>query len=837
MKTKLLFCLLLSAIFSKAQYVTIPDSNFRNALKSYDPSIFIGDKVVSQLAENISSVYVDDSRIESLEGIQYFKNLTSLSCEGNLLTVLPELPSRLTSLYCGRNQLTALPELPSSLTLLYCFDNALTSLPQLPLNLIQLNCYYNYLTGFYPFLGLPSLPNSLQEFTCYGNKLTSLPDLPSSLLYLSCGGNQLTTLPELPSSLTSLDCASNYLYILPELPSGLTYLECSSNQLSILPVLPNGLKRLYCSSNKLSVLPVLPNGLSALICTANQLTSLDVLPTSLTHLGCGNNKIISLPSLPSGLTSLWCNHNLLTSLPVLPFGLGDLVCSNNQLTSLPVLPSKLTKLSCDINSSLTCLPFLPSTLRFLYVDNTKITCIPNKPSSLSTTLSLCSPTTNKNNCEAFPIISGLVFNDINKNGIKETNEFPKKGIKITLQPSGQFTFTNNAGYYEIAVDTLQTYTISAEVPAYFSVASQMATTTFTREKITRDFALKATKNFKDLSATLTPLTSFVRPGFSFPLLFEVENRGTTTEYGTAYVDFPSDYILDSTSINSVNGNFNFTDLHSGESIKMMVYGRLATTATLGDTLKIRGIVNIYDYGSDSLYSNNISEVKMLIRGSFDPNDKQGPETVTPKQVQNGEFIEYTIRFQNTGTDTAFTVVVADTLTSNLLPETLEMISTSHNCKTTVKGNQVYFEFLNILLPDSNTNEARSHGYVRFKVKPKNTLKLGQSILNTASIYFDYNKPVVTNTVNTKIDEPLLTGIQTVSISNNGLAYPNPVENGRLFVSNARGLKYKLINTQGQLMMNGTIDETGLDVSKLNSGMYMLEIKANENSKVEKIVIR
>ena len=758
MKRFLIYLLLAFVSASQAQtLVEIPDSNFRNVLKLYYPNIFEGDKLNSILAETISFISVDDKVIKSLEGIQYFKNITSLSCSGNQLTVLPELPSRLTGLYCGRNQLTtlpelprsltslyceinnltALPELPSSLTLLYCYDNTLTTLPQLPDNLIELNCYYNYITGFTASQGIPILPNSLVNLTCYGNKLTALPDLPSSLVNLSCGGNQLYTLPELPNSLTSLDCESNDLYNLPELPSSLTSLNCAWNDLTALPALPNGLIELDANSN----------------------------------------------------------------------------------------------------FNLSCLPLLSGILTNLNITNTQITCLPNRPNGLFSNLPICTPTNNKSFCEAYSTISGLVFNDNNKNGIKDAGEFPRKKAKVYVHPSGQYTFTNNDGYYEIAVDSLKTYTISVEVPKYFMSISQTATLTFMGEHNTKDFALKAKKDIKDLSAILTPLASFARPGFSLPFVFEVENRGTTTENGTAYVDFPTDYILDSTSINSVNGNFNFTNLHPGEVIKMMVYGRLATTATLGDTLKLKGIVNIYDYGTDSVYSNNISEVKMLIRGSFDPNDKQGPKTVTPKQVQNGEFIEYTIRFQNTGTDTAFTVVIADTLTSNLLPETLEMMSTSHNCKSTVNGNQVYFEFLNILLPDSNMNEVKSHGYVRFKVKPKNSLKLGQSILNTASIYFDYNKPVVTNTVNTKVDEPLLTGIQTVSISSKGLAYPNPVENGRLFVSNARGLKYKMNNAQGQLMMNGTVDETGLDVSQLNPGMYVLEIGMNENMKAEKIVIR
>jgi uncharacterized repeat protein (TIGR01451 family) len=772
MKRFLIYLLLVCASASQAQtLVDIPDSNFRKALKDDYSDLMVGDKLNVALAEQVYVLNVESKLINSLVGIQFFKNLTTINCRLNQLTSLPELPSTVEVLECSNNELTSLPKLSNSLNSLSCSDNLITSLPE--------------------------LPNSLTYLSCSFNLLPILPKLPITLKFLIIGNNQLTSLQELPSGLQDLSCNNNLLTNLPEIPGDLTTLDCSNNKLTTLPELP---KKLY-----------------SLSCYANLLTR--------------------LPELSSSLQILTCNHNLLTSLPELPSGLFVLDCNNNKLKILPELPNSLGSLNCNDNPNLFCLPLLPNSLITLYYGS-NITCVPNKPFSLIWDVpSICNPTNNKNNCEAYSIISGIVYNDNNNNGIKEPDESPRKGVKVTLQPSGQSTFTNYAGYYEITVDSLKTYTISVEVPSFFFSSTQYATITFIGEQITKDFSLQKNKNVKDLSATLTPLLGFARPGFSLPLVFEVENRGNNTENGTAYVELPNDYILDYTSISSTNGLFNFTNINPGEVIKMMVYGHVATTATLGDTLKFKGIVNIYDYMTDSVYSNNISELKLIIRGSFDPNDKQGPGYVTPKQVQNGDFIEYTIRFQNTGTDTAFTVVIADTLTSNLLPETLEMISTSHNCKTTVKGNQIYFEFLNILLPDSNTNEVKSHGYVRFKVKPKNTLKLGQSILNTASIYFDYNKPVVTNTVNTKVDEPLLTGIQTVSISSNGLAYPNPVENGRLFVSNSKGLKFKLNNAQGQLMMNGTVDETGLDVSQLNPGMYMLEIGANENRKVEKIVIR
>ena len=51
-----------------------------------------------------------------------------------------------------------------------------------------------------------------------------------------------------------------------------------------------------------------------------------------------------------------------------------------------------------------------------------------------------------------------------------------------------------------------------------------------------------------------------------------------------------------------------------------------------------------------------------------------------------------------------------------------------------------------MLPDSNVNEPASHGFIKYSIKKYNTVGIGSVIKNTAYIYFDFNAPVVTNTV-------------------------------------------------------------------------------------------
>src|SRR5688500_6845530 len=99
---------------------------------------------------------------------------------------------------------------------------------------------------------------------------------------------------------------------------------------------------------------------------------------------------------------------------------------------------------------------------------------------------------------------------------------------------------------------------------------------------------------------------------------------------------------------------------------------------------------------------------------------------------------YRIRFQNTGTDTAFRVVIRDTLHEILDWNSLRMIDASHPYSLLAKNGRILeWKFSNIILPDSNTNEKASHGYILFSIRPKSTLNAGDQISNRASIYFDF----------------------------------------------------------------------------------------------------
>ena len=157
------------------------------------------------------------------------------------------------------------------------------------------------------------------------------------------------------------------------------------------------------------------------------------------------------------------------------------------------------------------------------------------------------------------------------------------------------------------------------------------------------------------------------------------------------------------------------------------------------------LLNQFPMGNGDPFSDHAC---LPVTGSYDPNDKQAfPSGIGPNHLVEPDWeIEYLIRFQNTGTDTAFTVVIRDTLSPHLNPSTVRPGAASHPYSWELTGTgALSFTFDNILLPDSNTNEALSHGYVSFKIEQEADIVPGTVFENTAFIYFDFNDPVQTNT--------------------------------------------------------------------------------------------
>ena len=203
--------------------------------------------------------------------------------------------------------------------------------------------------------------------------------------------------------------------------------------------------------------------------------------------------------------------------------------------------------------------------------------------------------------------------------------------------------------------------------------------------VTNNFAFHATTTADSLNNSINPIRWAARPGFSYPYQVAYENDGTTTLNPGIVFNYDNTRLTyDSCSNASVINTghsltLSETGFVPGAQKNFIGYFTVNASAVIGDSLRSGAHITA---GATAA---NDSDV-VAIKGSYDPNDKSATPKLNTVQLANGDYIYYTIRFQNTGTDTAFSIVVTDTLNSLLQPATLQMIGTSHPCIITVKSN-------------------------------------------------------------------------------------------------------------------------------------------------------
>ncbi len=440
-------------------------------------------------------------------------------------------------------------------------------------------------------------------------------------------------------------------------------------------------------------------------------------------------------------------------------------------------------------------------------------------------------------------IKGNVAIDSNANCMNDTLDVPLPGSMVKLEPQGKYTLTNPKGDFRFSSPANGNYTLKF-VPNEFYLASCDTQQSF----VISNSSPTATYNFVAqpnpiCNGFIRLMASRARPGFIQTLKLDFSNVSSTVWDGYVSVKLDSgfNFIAATPSSDSVSGNTRFWRY---ANLKLFEEKSITLSATV--PFPINRVYSHTAFLTNSCTSgiSFIGDTLVdVISGSYDPNDK----IIFPLVVreQNGfntpdQELVYQINFQNTGTDTAFRVVVRDTLSSNLDVETFRMIGASHQYLVNInEGRSLEWTFNNILLPDSNTNERRSHGFIKFSIKPKKDIMLGEVIENKAAIYFDFNDPIITN--NVVLEHKLFTGLETLEpIINNISIFPNP-SNGlvkfRFSLSEASILNIHQLD--GKLIDQHTIASTATefdwDMSKYQSGIYSISLVSGQNIITKKLV--
>jgi hypothetical protein len=595
---------------------------------------------------------------------------------------------------------------------------------------------------------------------------------------LNCSNNLITIMPAIPGSYIntiSINCSRNLLTVFPTIPLALGYLDCSYNNIDSLPPLNNVIE-LNCSYNKLKQFPNFPNSLRELNCSNNVLRDLPPFDNAinLTKLDCNNNLLRGLSNLPASLVRLQCSNNQLTSLPELPPKIVTLNCNYNDITSLPEnIPFSLKYLNCTDNP-LSCLPKLTG-VRELYFKNTLIKCIPNygsivKSNPLITTIPICDPSNNTNGCKFISDIEGFIYIDDDTNCIKSPAERVNSFKNVSLYRSGYFqqlTAADRYGYYYFEAYAQGNYKIKPSNSVLYSTVCPVAgyyedtISGVDTIKYNRDFAMKC--NGGDLG--VWSLNAYnIRPATLGTVLIEAGDLSsfsgmrcvtidtglvTITISGPASFLSPSPYALAPTSVVGNVITYNISDFSTLSFDSTFDFNlRVDTSALIGSQVCIT--VDLSTTNQEAFYGNNQLTKCYVVTANYKPNEVSVYPTKT-LDINGDKWLYYTIDFQNTTNQEAKNLTITEELSEHLDFSTFELLGFSHDPQFHLfKDGLLKFDFKNINLPNSHTNEAGSRGYVQFKIKAKENLTEGTSIENTANINFNTEELVETNTVTNTI---------------------------------------------------------------------------------------
>ena len=731
------------------EYTLIPDLNFETKLISLGiDSGTVDGKILKSKVESVKSLYLNNSNISSLAGIQDFTALEELICYKN----------QLISLDLSQN---------TNLKFLDCSANELITLDlNANINLINLFCGENKLNR----LDLSKLIE-LEELDCSYNKLVNL----------NLSAN---------AKLRNLGIQNNLI-----------------SEINVSP-LPQ-LKIFYCGQNPLKELNLTNNNkLEDLWTGYTDIQFLDLSSQkdliSFTVSNCPNLEFINIKN---GVNEVLSFHEQ---------DLEDLGLEKNNLSNCP-------------------------NLKYICGDDSQLDALSQKITPYNYTNCIIGDYCSFAPGSVFYTIKGLSKIDSDNNGC-DSQDRVLPNMKFTVSDgTNNTTFIGNTtGNYVVPVIAgVRRIKPVLENPDYYLVSPTFVSVDFPSQTspLTQDFCIIPNGSHPDLDVKLLPLES-ARPGFDVRYKILYKNKGNVAQTGTVSLNF-DDTVLDlltaipSQSTQAANYLvWNFIDLKPFETKEILFTLNVNSPMEIpavnnGDLLKFSVVINTEK--TDDTPIDNSFYLNQEVVGSFDPNDKTCLEgnIVTPNLI--GEFVNYIIRFENTGNYPAQNIVVKDVIDLTKFDiNSLVPIDASHSYVTRIsEQNKVEFIFENINLPFVDT---ANDGYIAFKIKTLSTLVVGDSFSNEADIYFDYNFPILTNKATSTFKT---LGKPDFEFSNYFTLYPNPSESV-LNISSKNDIKLSSIcvyDILGRLII-AVPDAKGfttIDVANLAAGTYLVKLNSNTGS--------
>lgn len=434
------------------------------------------------------------------------------------------------------------------------------------------------------------------------------------------------------------------------------------------------------------------------------------------------------------------------------------------------------------------------------------------------------------------LVGGTLYADLDADAMPGPSD-PRISCRLVgIDQYDALALTDTNGRYAFAASGPGTAVITPPVITHFSAQPE------TRSVIlpmsggiidSLDFGYFVADGAQDLEVFLTPVYEF-RPGFPVKYHVLCRNAGPNSVDATLFLTLGDSLSFDSaTAVPSMtNGamlSWTLGIMPPLQNVEFEVYCTLFDSLPLGSHVITTAQLN--PVGGDDTPGNNESVADNEVVGSWDPNDiRVQPGSFADDELETA-VLDYVIRFQNTGTADAIDIGVENIIPENTDASSFELIASSHPVVVEYYAfaHKLRFQFSGIHLPDSITDEAGSHGFVRYQLRPRTDLVVGDTISNSAAIFFDNNPAVLTNRAITIIEAH--TGIAEESSEGprGPLAvYPNP-NNGQFllrFGADFMGGSAMVFDALGRAVAKTpvTSNPQQLDITMLKPGYYHIEVR-------------
>lgn len=440
--------------------------------------------------------------------------------------------------------------------------------------------------------------------------------------------------------------------------------------------------------------------------------------------------------------------------------------------------------------------------------------------------------------EAAKKVTGLVFHDLNGNGVKDSGEQLLPNIRLNINngsmhlastDQGSFMFRTQSDSVKISINQ-----------AYWMLKPQYARYAFAPKTDTLVvlLPLQAVQVGYDLNVEVS--TTAWRRGFTSYTTIQVCNKGTTNAYNAKVqlVLPPEVSLVESDRVHSAPASgtyiWDLDTLVAGACTTVLVTDSVGLSAFVGQKLMVQ--VSTFATGKDINQLDNSIDEEVEVVGAIDPNDILVSPRGDGKEgyIHKEQPLTYTVRFENIGTYKATFVTLENQIPSGTDRNSFEVIGASHPYKYTLDESgklKVFFQHIN--LPTAEEDPVGAHGYFKYRIKPELGVYSGYVIRNKCDIVFDFENPITTNTV-----------INTIKHNRNGEVkklkiFPNPAQDAislnidemyYTFSDPPFIVQWHIEDYTGRNMTVGSgnvTPEMEIDISEIQPGIYV--VKALDDS--------